>query len=201
MRIALIRHGQTIGNLYKAYIGRTDQPLCEEGKVDLLRRKRSGTYPPVDHLFSSPMLRCLQTAAILYPKQAYVQVPQLVERDFGLLEGLNHQEITAKPGFEDWGKTAESMVFPGGESWEEFAERSCMGFLEAVRATALLNLQTMGIICHGGTIMAIMNRYADAGAEPHQWQCEAGCGYVLQTDSRLQHVRVSRRISPPVRMY
>lgn len=201
MRVALIRHGQTIGNLYKAYVGRIDQPLCEEGKADLLRRKGSGTYPSVDRVFSSPMLRCLQTAALLYPKQVPTQVPQFIERDFGQLEGLNHQEITAKPGFENWGKTVESMVFPGGESWEDFAERSCMGFLESVRSLALLNLQAMGIVCHGGTIMAIMNRYVDAGAQLYQWQTEPGCGYVLQADSRLQNVRVSRRISPPVRMY
>ncbi|MDR4022422.1 MAG: phosphoglycerate mutase family protein, partial [Eubacteriales bacterium] len=31
MKIILIRHGKTAGNIKGRYIGKTDEPLCEEG--------------------------------------------------------------------------------------------------------------------------------------------------------------------------
>ena len=37
--IILIRHGKTAGNLRGAYIGRTDESLCPEGRALLLARK------------------------------------------------------------------------------------------------------------------------------------------------------------------
>ena len=33
LRVTLIRHFATQGNLEKKYIGITDEPLCEEGKL------------------------------------------------------------------------------------------------------------------------------------------------------------------------
>lgn len=64
--IILVRHGKTAGNLEGRYIGsRTDEPLCEEGIHALEEKVREGTYPPVDLVYASPMIRCRQTAKIL----------------------------------------------------------------------------------------------------------------------------------------
>lgn len=69
--IILVRHGKTAGNLEGRYIGsRTDEPLCEEGIHALEEKVREGTYPPVDLVYASPMIRCRQTAKILWPKFA-----------------------------------------------------------------------------------------------------------------------------------
>ena len=63
MKIIFIRHGKTAGNLEKRYIGRTDEPLCEEGISEL----ESIKYPDCDEVLTSPMKRCLQTAKLVYP--------------------------------------------------------------------------------------------------------------------------------------
>ena len=39
--VYLIRHGKTEGNLKKAYIGVTDQPLCLEGRAELGKAGRA----------------------------------------------------------------------------------------------------------------------------------------------------------------
>ena len=39
MKIYLIRHGETKGNLKKKYIGRTDEKLCREGRIKLENKK------------------------------------------------------------------------------------------------------------------------------------------------------------------
>ena len=44
MKIILIRHGKTEGNIKNRYIGRTDEPLCGEG-LDEIRKNK---YPPAD---------------------------------------------------------------------------------------------------------------------------------------------------------
>ena len=35
MTIYLIRHGKTLGNLERRYMGVTDQPLCPQGRAAL----------------------------------------------------------------------------------------------------------------------------------------------------------------------
>ena len=97
--IILVRHGKTAGNLEGRYIGsRTDEPLCEDGIHALEEKVRAGTYPPVDLVYASPMIRCKQTAKILWPKFAdshqiqYVQ--DLQECDFGAFENKNYQELS-----------------------------------------------------------------------------------------------------------
>ena len=74
MRLYLIRHSLTAGNLERRYIGRTDEGLCKEG-MELLR---SRTYPEAEAVFVSPMKRCVQTAELIYPEQTYVVVEELV---------------------------------------------------------------------------------------------------------------------------
>ena len=53
MKINLIRHGMTAGNLEKRYIGRMDEPQCAEGISGLGFRK----YPDHGVLICSPMQR------------------------------------------------------------------------------------------------------------------------------------------------
>jgi len=196
MRIALIRHGLTVGNLYKAYVGRSDQPLCAEGKADLESKRENAGYPQMDVIYASSMTRCVQTAKICYPNKPIVEFPELRERDFGRFEGMNHKEITAQPGHEHWGKTPESMVFPGGEDWDAFAARSQTGFLRAVERTKNGGRGSMAVICHGGTIMAIMERFVDPGKSRYEWACAPGRGFVILFDNRSKSGKLSRRICP-----
>ena len=64
LKLLLIRHGETEGNKLKRYIGkRTDEPLCPEAES----RLEQIDYPAVQAVYASPMLRCTQTARILFP--------------------------------------------------------------------------------------------------------------------------------------
>ena len=67
-KLHLIRHGVTAGNLQGLYIGSgTDIPLCDEGRAQLAELKERFEYPQVDTVFSSPMLRAVETANICSP--------------------------------------------------------------------------------------------------------------------------------------
>ena len=62
-KLHLIRHGMTAGNLQGLYIGSgTDIPLCDEGRAQLKELKERFEYPQVDTVFSSPLVRAVETA-------------------------------------------------------------------------------------------------------------------------------------------
>ena len=66
LKIYLIRHGQTPGNKLKRYIGTTDEQLSQEGREFLEKL----SYPMPESLYVSPLLRCVETAGILFPNKA-----------------------------------------------------------------------------------------------------------------------------------
>ena len=90
-KLHLIRHGLTSGNLQGLYIGSgTDIPLCDEGRAQLAELKERFEYPQVDTVFSSPLMRAVETANILFPNATHqFSVHDLREAGFGVFE--NHR--------------------------------------------------------------------------------------------------------------
>ena len=78
----LVRHSITYGNTLGRYIGkRTDEPLTEDG-IALVKHRY---YPQVQAVFTSPLKRCVQTAALCYPGTPVHTLEELAECDFGAL--------------------------------------------------------------------------------------------------------------------
>lgn len=172
MKWILIRHGQTQGNLEHRYIGcRTDEPLCGQGMAALQARK----YPPVGKVYVSPMKRCLETAAILYPDVPVEVIPDFRECDFGVFENRNYAELNGRPDYQAWIDSGGEAPFPGGESRAAFAQR-CVAAFDAI----LPQNTDCALIAHGGTLMAIMERYARPAGSYFEFQVKNGCGFVLE---------------------
>ena len=89
LNILFIRHGQTQGNLERRYIGSTDQPLCPEGREALAGRQ----LPPANQIYASPLLRCRETASLLFPSQPFEVVEDFRECDFGAFENHTYEEL------------------------------------------------------------------------------------------------------------
>ena len=178
MKWLLIRHGQTQGNREHRYIGcRTDEPLCPEG-IAALQEK---SYPPAAKVYVSPLMRCLETASLLYPGVPTEIVEDFRECDFGDWENKNYAELNGSADYQAWIDSEGEIPFPGGESRAEFAARCVRAFDELLTR----NLQEdCAIIAHGGTIMAIMERYAKPKGNYYDFQARNGNGYILSEDSR-----------------
>lgn len=179
MSFLLLRHGMTKGNAERRYIGsRTDEPLSPEGIAVL----RARDYPPVSAVLCSPMTRCLQTAAIAYPNLAPRIVPDFRECDFGAFEGLNYQELNGRADYQAWIDSGGETAFPGGESRADFARRCAEAFArtrEEIRGDC-------AVIVHGGTIMAIMERFALPRGGYFDFQVPNGSGYWLRDDGSYE---------------
>ena len=176
LKIYLIRHGKTQGNLSGKYIGsRTDEPLCEEG----IRELKGKTYPQAQILFVSPMKRCIQTAELLYPGLEQRKISFLQECDFGDFENKNYKELSGNPDYQAWIDSGGTLPFPGGEDSEEFRSRCRRGFLQCVETAFSLGSTERAIVAHGGTIMSILSAYGRPSRDYFDWQIKNGEYYAL----------------------
>ena len=182
--MALIRHGMTPGNEEHRYIGRTDEPLSQKGREQLLTLQKKGVYPAAACVAASPLERCRQTAELLYPGQAPCVFDQFREMDFGAFEGHNYEELKADVRYQAWIDSNGTLPFPGGESNEAFRKRCCQAFqriTEGLQKQEEKTGQTLraAVVVHGGTIMAILERFGTPKKNYFDYQVKNGCGYRL----------------------
>ena len=185
-RIHLIRHGLTDGNIEGLYIGHTDVELCEQGRQQLFEMKENYKYPEASVVFSSPLKRCLETADIIFDGLPPVEVPQLIEYNFGSFENRAADELHEKePLFDRWLAGEKDITPPFGESNNDFAARVCEAFIKIVDAQIKTGTDDICIITHGGVIMAIMSAFVIPELPMHEWLTPSGCGYTLRVTPQL----------------
>lgn len=152
----LIRHAETAGNLKGNYIGITDEKLCEEGRKESCRR----IFPKADAVFVSPLKRCRETAAILYPAVSYSSqqvITDFRECDFGDFENKNYITLSKNPKYREWIDSEGKMPFPNGESMEKMKIRCRSAFKNVIFTCIAQNYNNAAVVVHGGTIMSIMS--------------------------------------------
>lgn len=172
MKIYLIRHGKTAGNLERRYIGVTDEQLCSEGTDELRGRQ----YPDCELVIASPMKRCVETARLIYPEKEIVFCDDLAECDFGDFDGRNYIELSGNADYQRWIDSGGVLAFPNGESPDDFKARCVRGFDEMVRCYS--ERGSIAFVVHGGTIMAVMERYGEPGRGFYDYQ--VGNGDVIE---------------------
>ncbi len=183
-KLHLIRHGMTDGNLKGQYIGRTELPVTPEGVAELTRLKENLEYPEVQKIYSSPMLRCRQTAKIIYPDREILVVPDLIEYDFGEFEGKTANELEILPEYTEWTSGKRSAP-PGGEDNTEFVKRICVAINTIVRDMMENDVTDAAVFMHGGTIMSFLAAAALPRQSLLQWTTENGRGYTIMVTPSL----------------
>ncbi|MBE6750870.1 MAG: histidine phosphatase family protein [Ruminococcaceae bacterium] len=187
LKIHLIRHGATDANVLGQYIGsKTDLPLSPEGLSELRLLKENMEYPQVDCIYSSPMLRCKQTAAVLYPEQEITAVENLKEYDFGDFEGKTAAELEHNPDFMNWA-AGKIGATPGGEDNADFVKRLCIGLNQIVLDMLEKGTTSSAVIMHGGAIMMLLAAAAVPRHQPVEWTADNGRGYSLLITPSLYH--------------
>lgn len=183
----LIRHGMTAANEEHRYLGKTEESLSERGIRQLEQLAGSGKLPKPELVLCSPMQRCIESAAILFPAVPVIEIQEWKEMDFGNFENKNYEELNGNPAYQAWIDSGGKIAFPGGESREDFIARTATGMENVLEfLTDRLNRQrcpecgTAGQCCvaavvHGGIIMALLSRYA--GGDYFDYQVENAKGY------------------------
>ena len=178
-RVHLIRHGATEASRKRLYYGRADIPLSPDAAEELLELKKEGIYPSSDgcRVYTTGMLCTEQTLEILYPGVEAGREPGLREMDFGAFELRGYEELKDDPAYQRW-LTGDYLtnVCPGGESAVQHGDR-CM---KALKGLLEREPDDLLIICHGGTITALMERlFPGEGENRWYWDRPTGRGYTV----------------------
>lgn len=182
MNIYLIRHGLTVPGEEGRYQGFLDDGLSEKGRAALLAAPQSPS-----RVYVSPAKRARETAAILFPLAEQIIVPDLMEMNFGVFEGRTFKEMENDAQYCAWVDGMCLGTCPGGESRASFSERVCRAFLSVLSAERERQAgpagdpseQDLFIVSHGGTQMAVLERWGVPSRDYYSWQRPCGCGWLL----------------------
>lgn len=178
MKIILIRHGITEGNLLKRFNGsKTDEPLSQKG----IEALKAIEYPKADYLFVSPMKRCIETARIIFPNISGNIVEDLREIDFGIFEGKSHNDLKDNIHYKSWIDSEGLGNIPEGESFNDFCKRCKAAFLKAIEN--IDEYKNAAFVVHGGTIMALLSSLG--GYNYFNVIAENGKGYVCNFENSV----------------
>ena len=128
----IIRHGQTELNTRQVLQGRSDSPLNETGIEQARRAAKRLRGIDFSHVYTSPLKRAVQTAAIVVPGIRPVADERLIEMDYGPYEGTDLSRLPPEilRFFSDF---VHNPAPEGMEPLSAVVERAG-AFLEEIRA-------------------------------------------------------------------
>ncbi len=205
LKIILARHAETIWNEERRYIGRADLGLSRLGKDNSRLLASHLKNQPIIKIVSSSMKRATQTAEIvnLSHHQDILRQPLLNEINFGIWEGLTHDEIVEQHPelVKRWFKDPFSTDIPEGEPWRVFADRVWSGWLSVVNSLHEHSPQRESadeakivlIVTHAGCIKNILARIL--GREPqkawHIYQDKGALNHLIYKDGNIKIARIN----------
>ena len=183
--IHFIRNALTDEKTEGRYIGHTNVELSDEGRAQLAHMREELIYPPVDALFTSPLKRCTETAAILYPDNKPLLIEGFIEYNFGEFENKTADQLEKYEEFPRWLAGESGVKPPYGESNEEFAKRVCETFEKVAEGLMKTGTTSAAIVTHGGVIMTLLAAYGIPEYPMHEWLTPNGCGFTVKLNPSL----------------
>jgi probable phosphoglycerate mutase len=163
MKLFLIRHGQTTGDLEDRYGGTYDDHLTELGQKQLQQTAEQLIGKGIETIYHSPLIRARESAEIIADKIGcpLVEVTGIKERDYGILGGLTKAEALDK--YPDAVEAHKDYLNtdPEGESWEDFNTRVGDAFVEILNQANVAKHETIIILAHGGSLKRILDHLGE----------------------------------------
>lgn len=157
LRLILLRHGEPEAQVHGRCYGNLDVGLSDNGR-DAVRAKLSSLGGlRVSALYTSPLKRAVETAAIAEASLGMkaIAAPELREINFGAFEGLTYPEIEQRypKEYRLWMECPTEVTFPSGECFMDMKVR-VLKFMESL--FALHEQGTVTIVAHGGPNRVIL---------------------------------------------
>ena len=154
IKLILIRHGQSIGNQSRIFLGHTDLDLSDLGYKQAECTAEHLKNEKIDYIYSSDLIRAYNTA-IPHAKMRKIMIireKNLREAYVGSWEGMNVDDIIEKWGREvfvdQWKNNFGLFRFPDGESIKEAGKRF---YHEIIAICSRLDSKTLVKNCENGT--------------------------------------------------
>lgn len=150
MRVYVVRHGESETNKIHYMTGWLDVSLTEKGREDALFARSVLEGVEFDKIYSSDLVRALQTAQIAIPGCVCERTPLIREMNVGDIAGKPIKSMSA----EDRRLVPEKgYSHMGGESYEQFESRvrEFMTMLES------LDCNNVAVFSHAGCLKRMLN--------------------------------------------
>jgi glucosyl-3-phosphoglycerate phosphatase len=157
MKLYVIRHGQTTGDVEDRFGGAYDDGLTPEGFAQAEAMAKELAERGIRRIVCSDLIRAKQTASVLqaHTGASLVEDARVRERNqYGRFSGMRkaeHGDVAAAA--KDRFFTAEE-----GETYEEFAVRLAEGFTDIAKAD-----ETTAIVWHGGGMRVLFREILKLG--------------------------------------
>ena len=112
MNLYVIRHGEVPSNLSDIICRRSDEELTQKGIDQAKKIGNELSKTKFDVIFSSPILRAMQTTEYVAPNSKVIYDERLTERDLGTLVGKKWANINR----ETWNSTETEKTPEGAET-------------------------------------------------------------------------------------
>ena len=179
-RVLLIRHGESRGNAERRFGGHSPTPLSELGHRQAEATARSLARERVTAIYSSDLLRAVQTAEPLARATGLeiTKTSALRERSVGLMEGLTFEDAAAAHPEEYAALLRRDFehVLAGGESYRQLLDRAAAQLDRAVEQN---RGGTLALFSHTGTICILALHLMGALDAPRLkpvWLSSSNCG-------------------------
>lgn len=186
----LVRHGETEWARLGRHTGRTDVPLTDVGRDQARAVGRRLAGHRFGLVLTSPLSRAAETAALAGFGAVARPDPDLMEWDYGSLEGRETPEIRAAyPGWTIW-----RGPWPGGETIHDVAARA-----DRVVATVRAGSGDDALVfAHGHLLRVLAARWLGLAPESGGWfALDTGTISVLGWERGLPVVQTWNAGDPP----
>ena len=119
--ITLLRHGLTEANERKEYLGWTDSPLSERGRMEISKLKAG--FRAYELIIRVIYIAVWIHSRLLFPEVPIHTNPAFREMNWGCFEGKTYEQLKEEISYQKWLNNPMEVSVPEGESYPIFSER------------------------------------------------------------------------------
>ncbi|AET59716.1 fructose-2,6-bisphosphatase [Paenibacillus terrae HPL-003] len=147
LELVLVRHGTTLWNRERRYLGHSDLGLLPGAEQELEPLREKLQRHSFARIYCSDLIRCRQTLQIIWPESkpelrleltskwdserflpnrsawSVIMEPRLRELHFGEWDGKTYDMLKDVALYRAWIDEPQRVTPPGGEPWKDFVNR------------------------------------------------------------------------------
>jgi broad specificity phosphatase PhoE len=177
MRVYYIRHGQSEGNISNRHHAWSQVSLTEKGKQDAAMAGRLLRNVKFDKVYTSDLIRTIQTQKIALPEVESEALYMLREVNVGNLLGRLVEDCVAEYGESYFANRDVTNFAPYGGESREMLQQRIRKFLTMMEQS---DYETVAVFGHGTYIQNMVDVVTGQNHDKKQFPCHNGSVTVLE---------------------
>ncbi len=178
MELYIFRHGESVGNQQRLFSGWSQMPLTEKGMDQARATHEKVKDLSFDRVFSSDLLRAIQTAQLVLPGKEPILDPDLRESDVGSLTDRSVDACLQEYGDRiPYSRMYREFSYFGGETGDDLYARASR-FLQRV---SQLEAERVAAFTHEGLMKGLLSAVLFSAWIPDQRIKHDNCAYSVFT--------------------